>query len=90
MLPVAGDNLWQIPSLGIHQTIYRVQNISVPPFRFIAWSGMMMSSSAIVTATEDLNGTLVLCWDDFMTVNLNITMNIIGKQSEITSLVPRP
>ena len=82
-LSTFGENQWQIPSLGIQQTIYRVQNISVPPFRFIAWSGMMMSSSAIVTATEDLNGTLVLCWDDYYTENVNITMNIIGKHSEI-------
>ena len=42
-----------------------------------------LSSSAIVTATEDLNGTLVLCWDDYYTENVNITMNIVGKHSEI-------
>ena len=79
---------WSIPSHGIFQSLLlRDQGrvIPNPPFQFNVIEVMMTGSiisTATVTATADLNGTVLLCQDGIgMLPNQNNTINIIGKHS---------
>ena len=79
---------WSIPSHGIFQSLLpRDQGrvILNPPFQFNVIEVMMTGSiisTATVTATADLNGTVLLCQDGIgMLPNQNNTINIIGKHS---------
>ena len=77
---------WQVPSRGITEDLLpsslgRV--ISGPPFQFTVTevvSGTSITSTATVNATEDLNGTLVLCRDGVgMEPEQNSTLNLRGE-----------
>ena len=78
---------WSIPSRGIFQSLLpRDQGrvILNSPFQFTVTEVMTGSiiSTATVTATADLNGTVLLCQDAIgMLPNQNNTINIIGKHS---------
>ena len=57
--------------------------MSDPPFQFSVTevvSGISITSTATVTATADLNGTLVVCQDGIgMLPDQNSTINLNGK-----------
>ena len=60
---------WSVPSIAISQALLpgdQGRVISNPPFQFNVTevrTGTSITSTATVTATSDLNGTLVLCRD---------------------------
>ena len=60
---------WSVPSIAISRALLPGdlgQVISDPPFQFSVTevrTGTSITSTATVNATEDLNGTLVLCRD---------------------------
>ena len=77
---------WNLPSLGIIRSLLRDDQgrvISDPPFQFNVtevMTGSRITSTATVTATPDLNGTIVLCQDGIgMLPDQNNTINIKGK-----------
>ena len=78
---------WEIPSLNISRDLVRRNKnkvMSDPPFQFAVTevrTGSSITSTATVNATEDLNGTLVMCQDGFKKVypSQNSTINIIGE-----------
>ena len=76
---------WSVPSFNISQALNATDNnaFSDPPFEFGVFmvdQGTSITSIARVTATEDLNGTLVLCRDGIgMEPEQNITINIRGE-----------
>ena len=80
---------WHIPSRGIIQSLLPRDLGRVitdhPPFQFTVTEVMTRSSitsTATVTATADLNGTIVVCQDGIgMLPDQSNTINIIGKQS---------
>lgn len=80
---------WSIPSHGIYQSLLPRDLGRVitdhPPFQFTVTeviTGSSIISTATVTATADLNGTVLLCQDGIgMLPNQNNTINIIGKHS---------
>ena len=86
-IPSVGHQ-WDIQSLGISRSLLpRDQGRVIsdhPPFQFNVTEVMTgsITSTATVSATQDLNGTLVLCRDGIgMLPNQNNTVNIIGKHS---------
>ena len=86
-IPSVGHQ-WSIPSHGIFQSLLpRDQGrvIPNPPFQFTVievTTGSNILSTATVTATADLNGTVLLCQDGIrMLRNQNNIINIIGKHS---------
>ena len=76
-------HLWSVPSLGFIQSLLpRDQGhvISNPPFQFTVTEVMTgsITSTATVTTTQDLNGTIVLCQDGIgMLPDQRSTINII-------------
>ena len=79
---------WDIPSLGIVRSLLpRDQGRVItdhPPFQFTVTEVMTESitSTATVTATTDLNGTVVLCRDGVgMLPDQSSTINIVGEYS---------
>ena len=78
---------WEIPSLNISRDLVLRNKNRVfpdPPFWFSVTEVRTgsITSTATVNATEDLNGTLVMCQDGFKKVypSQNSTINIIGEQ----------
>jgi len=77
---------WSVPSIAISRSLTPGdlgQVISDPPFQFSVTEvvlGTSITSTATVTATRDLNGTLVLCQDGLGTLpdNQNSTINLRG------------
>ena len=79
---------WNIPSLSISRSLLRYDQGRVisdhPPFQFNVTEVMTgsITSTATVTATADLNGTLVVCRDGVGTLpDQSITMNLRGEYS---------
>ena len=75
---------WKIPSLNISRALRRNKNkvFSDPPFQFAVTEVRTgsITSIATVNATEDLNGTLVMCQDGFKIYpSQKSTINIIGE-----------
>ena len=86
-IPSVGHQ-WDIPSLGISRSLLPRDQGRVlsdhPPFQFTVTEVMTgsITSTATVTATTDLNGTVVLCRDGVgMLPNQSSTINIIGETS---------
>ena len=84
---------WSVPSLGIIQSILpRDQGrvVSKPPFQFNVtevMTGSNIISTATVTATADLNGTIVLCQDGIGTLpDQRSTITIIGEHVACTAV----
>ena len=82
---------WRVPSHGIIQTLLRRDQGRVitdhTPFQFNVTEVMTgsITSTATVSATQDLNGTLVLCRDGIgMLPDQNNTVNIIGNHGACT------
>ena len=65
----SNEHQWNIPSLNITCDLVPLDEGRVitdhPPFHFNVTRVMteFITSTATVTATVDLNGTLVVCWD---------------------------
>ena len=83
-------HLWRISSLGIARTLVpssEGQVFSDPPFQFNVTevrTGTFITSTATVTATSDLNGTIVLCQDGIgILLDQNSTIKLRG-ELEIT------
>ena len=76
---------WEIPSLNISRALLRRNKNKVfsdSPFQFAVTEVRTgsITSIATVNATEDLNGTLVMCQDGFkIHLSQNSTINIIGE-----------
>ena len=77
---------WEIPSLNISRALLpgnKGETLSDSPFQFTVTEvvlGTIITSTATVNATEDLNGTLVLCEDGFKNhPSQKSTINIIGE-----------
>ena len=83
-LPSVGHE-WEIPSLNISRALLRRNKNKVfsdPPFQFAVTEVRTgsITSTATVNATEDLNGTLVMCQDGFkIHPSQKSTINIIGE-----------
>ena len=63
--------------------------VSNPPFQFNVTEVMTgsITSSATVTATVDLNGTVVVCWDGIgMLPDQSSTITIIGEHVACTAV----
>ena len=76
---------WSVPSLGITRTLLpndQGQGTSDPPFQFSVTklrTCTSITSTATVTTTSDLNGTLVLCQDGIgMLPDQNSTITLRG------------
>ena len=76
---------WEIPSLNISRALLRRNKNKVfsdSPFQFAVTEVRTgsITSTAAVNATEDLNGTLVMCQDGFkIHPSQKSTINIIGE-----------
>ena len=77
---------WSVPSLNNSRSLLpgdQGQVISDPPFQFSVTevrTGTSITSTATVTATADLNGTLVVCQDGIgIEPDQNSTINLRGK-----------
>ena len=84
-IPSVGHQ-WNISSLGITQSLLpgdQGRVISDPPFQFTVTevvTGTSITSAATVTATANLNGTLVMCQDGVgLLPDQKSTINIIGE-----------
>ena len=82
---------WQVPSLGITRALLpssEGQVISDPPFQFAVGQVMtgFITSTATVTVTAELNGTLVMCQDGIgMLPDQNSTIYLKGEHMMIVS-----
>ena len=79
---------WIVPSLNISQPLTPSSQLNpvppVPPFQFSVTEvriGSSITSTATVTVTADLNGTLVMCQDGNLALpdNQNSTINLRGE-----------
>ena len=84
---------WSVPSLGIIQSILprdQGRAISNTPFQFNVtevMTGSNIISTATVTATSDLNGTIVVCQDGVgMLPDQSSTITIIGEHVACTAV----
>ena len=85
-IPSVGHQ-WNIQSLGISRYLLRYDQGRVitdyPPFQFNVTEVMTgsITSTATVTATADLNGTLLVCQDAFGTLpDQSSIINLIGEK----------
>ena len=82
---------WQVPSLGITRALLPSSEgrvISDPPFQFAVGQVMtgFITSTATVTVTAELNGTLVMCQDGIgMLPDQNSTIYLKGEHMMIVS-----
>ena len=79
-------HLWRVSSLGITETLAPANQGQVlpdPPFQFSVTEvvpGVSITSTATVTATISLNGTLVSCEDGFESLPAqSSTINLRGE-----------
>ena len=83
---------WSVLSFNITQALHATDMNSFfdPPFEFGVFmvdQGTSITSIARVTATENLNGTLVLCRDGAgMEPEQNITINLSGEYTVQNSI----
>ena len=90
-IPSVGHQ-WDIPSLKITRELLPSSQGRVitdhPPFQFTVTevaTDTSITSTATVTITRDLNGTLVVCGDGVgMLPDQNNTINIIGENDTCT------
>ena len=82
---------WNIPSLNITRGLLPSSQGRVisdhPPFQFTVIEVMTghITSTATLTATTDLNGTVVVCQDGIgMEADQHNTINLIGENSTCT------
>ena len=83
-------HLWTVPSLSITESLLpnnQGQVISDPPFQFSVTevrTGTSITSTATVTATADLNGTLVMCQDGIGSLPAQTsTINLRGEYLQL-------
>ena len=84
-------HVWNIPSLNIIRALLPSSQGRVitdnPPFQFTVTAVMTgsITSTATVTTTRELNGTVVLCQDGVgMEPDQSTTINIIGENDACT------
>ena len=89
-IPSVGHQ-WNIPSLKITRELLPSSQGRVitdhPPFQFTVTEVMTgsITSTATVTTTADLNGTIVLCRDGVgMEPDQSTTINIVGENDACT------
>ena len=86
---------WDIQSLGITRALTPLSQqdgvISDPPFQFSVTEvmpGTSITSTATVTATANLNGTLVMCLDGNLVLPAqNTTINLRGEHAVIVNKI---
>ena len=90
-IPSVG-HVWNIPSLNVIRELLPSGQGRVitdnPPFQFTVTAVMTgsITSTATVTTTRELNGTVVLCRDGIgMEPDQSTTINIIGENAQLRS-----